>query len=82
MQTAKIRVQSSQAANIARGALDRAVSSDRLPVVVSDQCVVRELLAQAAARGVKIEFYAVKDLGGKERLDRVGVQRVLAGREK
>lgn len=79
MTTAKIRVQHSQAVNIAQWILDRAVSTSRLPCVVSDPCVITELLILAKERGITVEFYAVGDVGGQVRLDMVGVKRVLEG---
>lgn len=78
--TVQIRVEPSQASNIAEWALDKAQRNGLS--VVSDPCVVKELLALAQTRGVKVEFYGVEEKHlTKKPLDLPGVKRVLEGGE-
>lgn len=77
-QTVQIQVQRCQADNIAEDQLDKAVHNGR--AVVSDPCVIRELLLLTRERGITVKFYAMGD-NGKVPLDVDGVKRVLEGGE-
>lgn len=78
MRTVQIRVDANQAANIAEWALDKAMRGGS-PCAVSDQCVVKALLALAKERGVTIQFYGLDKHLAKTSLDLPGVKRVLEG---
>lgn len=77
--TVRIRVDVSQATNIAEWALYKALR-DGSPCIVSDACVVKALLALAKERDVKVDFYAVEEERlAKVPVDLAGVKRVLEG---
>ena len=79
MATVQIRVQVCQARNIAECALDKAMRGGS-PTAVSDERVVKELLALAKKRKVEVEFYGVDERHlTRKPLDLAGVKRVLEG---
>jgi hypothetical protein len=79
MTVVTIRVQECQAGNIAENQLDKAQRGGLS--VVSDTCVIKEMLALAKKRGVKVRFYGVDEDLAKKPLDMAGVKRVLEGGE-
>lgn len=77
MTTIQVKVQPCLARQQAIYQIGRARAGD--VAMVSDPCVVSALLAVAAERGIKVEFYTRDDNFHKVALDLDGVSRLLAG---